>query len=93
MCEECPLGLNAFLSTRPPKGLIPNKSDGELYEIMIKSRGHSVHTGHGIEPTVTVTSHEVVSLIQTGKCLVCRFLYYLHHANGVPTLTLTRKNR
>ncbi len=21
VCEECPLGLNAFLSTRPPKGL------------------------------------------------------------------------
>ena len=21
MCEECPLGLSAFLSTRPPKGL------------------------------------------------------------------------
>ncbi len=60
VCEECPLGLNAFLSTRPPQGLkniryccsIPNKSDGELHEIMIKSRGHSAHTGRGIEPTV-----------------------------------------
>ncbi len=69
--EECPLGLNAFLSTRPPMGLkniryfciiwpiqgsdhlvIPNNSDGKLHEIMIKSRGHSMHTGHGIEPTV-----------------------------------------
>ncbi len=60
MCEECPLGLSAFLSTRPPKGLInisdhlviPNKSDGDLREIMIKSRGHFVHTGSGIEPTL-----------------------------------------
>ena len=32
--------------------IILNKSDCELHEIMIKSRGHSVHTGHGIEPTV-----------------------------------------
>ena len=71
MCEECPLGLNAFLSTRPPQSLkniryfcniwpnqrsdrlvIPNKSDNELHEIMIKPRGHFVHTGRGIEPTV-----------------------------------------
>ncbi len=64
VCEECPLGLNAFLSTRPPEGLknirpnqrsdhlvIPNKSDGELHEIMIKSRGHFAYAGHGIEPT------------------------------------------
>ena len=66
MCKECPLGLSAFLSARPPTGplglsaflsarpptglknitnnhlLILNKSDGELYGIMIKSRGHSV---------------------------------------------------
>ncbi len=59
MCEECPLGLNVFLSTRPPKGLknIRYKSDGKLHEIMIKSRGHSVHTGHGIEPTVKEKIH------------------------------------
>ncbi len=50
VCEECPLGLNAFLSTRHRKGL--SKSDGELHEIMIESRGHSAHTGRGIEPTV-----------------------------------------
>ncbi len=67
VCEECPLGLNAFLSTRPPKGLrnirsdhlvIPNMSDGELHEIMIKSRGHFVHTGRGIEPTVMLVDTE-----------------------------------
>ncbi len=61
VCEECPLRLSAFMSTRPHKGLknirsdhlvILNKSDGELREIMIKSRGHSAHTGRGIEPTV-----------------------------------------
>ncbi len=70
VCEECPLGLSAFLSTRPPKGLkniryfcsilghhlvIPNKSDGELHEIMVKLRGHSTRTGRGIEPTVRMT--------------------------------------
>ncbi len=65
MCEECPLGLNAFLSTRPPKGLknhlvILNKSDCELHEIMVKSRGHSVHTGHGIEPTVFLISIKTI---------------------------------
>ncbi len=59
MCEEYPFGLIAFLSTRPPKGLkklpnqrsdhlvIPNKTDGELHEIMIKSRGHFSHMGRG----------------------------------------------
>ena len=38
MCEECPLSLNAFPSTRPPKG-----PDGELHEIIIKSRGQCAH--------------------------------------------------
>ena len=33
---------------------IPNKSDGELHEIMIKPRGHFTHTGRGIEPTVKI---------------------------------------
>ena len=65
MCEECPLGLNAFLSNRSPRGLknghqrsdhlvILKKPDGERHEIMIKSRGHSMHTGHGLEPTVLI---------------------------------------
>ncbi len=65
MCEECPLGLNAFLSTSPLRVsemsgtnqrsdhlVIPNKSDGELHEIVIKSRGHFTHTDHGIEPVI-----------------------------------------
>ena len=71
MYEECPLGLSAFLSTTPPKGLrniryfcsiwphqrsdhlvILNKSNGKLHEILIKSREHSVYTGHGIEATL-----------------------------------------
>ncbi len=45
VCEECPLGLSAFLSTRRPKDLrniryvILNKSDGELHEIVIKLMG------------------------------------------------------
>ncbi len=87
VCEECPLSLNAFLSTRTPKGLkniryfcsiwghfsrgsffqkrpnqrsdhlvIPNKSDGELHEIMIKLRGQLAHTGRGIEPTVYIVT-------------------------------------
>ncbi len=54
MCEDCPLGLNAFLSTRPPQGLknIRFNLDGELHEIMIKPSGHFAYTGPGIEPTV-----------------------------------------
>ncbi len=64
MCKECPLGLNAFLSTRPPKGLknhlvILSKSDGELHEIMIKWRRRSIHTVHVIEPTLTMASMEL----------------------------------
>ncbi len=85
MCEECPLGLNAFLSTRHPKGLknirykngplrgaITSsfqtiKSDGELHEIMIKSRGHSAHTGHGIEPTVKARSQSQCHTKRRGR--------------------------
>ena len=71
MCEEVPHGLSPFLSTRPPKGIknspILNKSDGELHEIMIKSRGHSVHMGYGIEPTLIVSSHvrEALKLLKS----------------------------
>ncbi len=41
MCKECPLGLNAFLSTRPLKGhsVILSKSGGELHEINDRIEG------------------------------------------------------
>ncbi len=32
--------------------MISCSSDGELHKIIIKSRGHLAHTGHGIEPIV-----------------------------------------
>ncbi len=48
MCEECPLDLGAFHKYQ----VIVNKSDGELHKIMIKSRGHSLHMGHGMEPAL-----------------------------------------
>ena len=33
------------------------------FEIMIKLRGHSMHTGHGIEPTVIDAKQELVSIL------------------------------
>ena len=48
VCEE--IGLIAFLSNRPSKGV--KNIDDELHRIMIKSRAHYMHTGHGIERTL-----------------------------------------
>ncbi len=57
VCEECPSVWMLFwvldpLRVSKTSGTFLNKSDCELHEIMVKSRGHSMHTGHGIEPTV-----------------------------------------
>ncbi len=77
MCEESPLGLNAFLSTRPPEGLKNIRyfcsiiSYGKLLsvsKIMIKSSGYSMHMGHGVESwqrtTYTTMSGYLMPLIE-----------------------------
>ncbi len=101
VCEECPLGLNAFLSTRPPKGLknivILNKSDGELHEIMIKSRGHSVHTGRSIEPTVLQSARgqvedQTCAYLKMHWIIGARHLFWTFCLDAVaPTLDLDKQ--